>query len=179
MFINPKTAIQEGWIKGDITTANIQPNAIDFTVDRMFQLNVASDFILCEQYKDMRNSFEIFPSAEVITSTEPPQSNMFWNLQMGVYDALSNFYVEVPEGVAAYLIVRSTLNRNGLFVTSGLYDSGFIGHIGFAIHNNGGPAYIAPGTRVGQIIFVESQNVGTYAGGYNHIQGTTAHQTEV
>ena len=98
----------------------------------------------------------------------------FWSISShSVYDGMSDIYVELPEGVAAMLIIRSTFNRNGLFLTSGLYDSGYKGHLGFALHNRAdAQARVAPGTRVGQVIFVSSDSAGMYAGGWNHDQGT-------
>jgi deoxycytidine triphosphate deaminase len=84
---------------------------------------------------------------------------------------MSDVYVEVPAGVAAKLIIRSTLNRNGIFLTSGLYDAGFKGNLGFVLHNRAGEAYLAPGTRVGQIEFYKSDSEGLYLGGYNTKEG--------
>lgn len=165
MLISPRTAIAEGWIVGDFTEDSIQPNAIDFTADRMFMLDICSQFVLRKDSKIMRKSSELTP----VTF----QDDIFtgWVIPMGAYDVVSNFYVKVPTGVAAMLIVRSTLNRNGLFVTSGLYDSGFEGNIGFALHNRGGDSKIEQGVRVGQIMFVESDSVGKYAGQYNTQNG--------
>jgi hypothetical protein len=59
------------------------------------------------------------------------------------------------------------MNRNGVFLLSGLYDAGFSGSIGFIIYNMAGQALIGVGTRVGQIIFARSDSAGLYAGGYN------------
>ncbi|MEM4258050.1 MAG: hypothetical protein QXL17_02720 [Candidatus Thermoplasmatota archaeon] len=169
MFINPKIAIEKGWIKGNIEQKNIQPNAIDFTLDKLYKVNDWAEFYISESGKEMRNGTE----ALIISNPSNFFVGDFWKLEANsVYDGMSNMYVEIPDGVAAYLVVRSTLNRNGLFITSGLYDSGFRGHIGFVIHNRSGAAYIAPGTRVGQVIFVESENALRYAGGWNHNQGT-------
>ena len=166
MFINPKTAIEEGWVTG-ITNpeVQVQPNAIDFTLDHLFSID-DQPFIISEAGKTMRGGSPM--EISVVDSVE------YWNLRGGrVYDGMSDIYVDLPEGVAAQLIIRSTLNRNGLFLTSGLYDSGYKGHLGFAIHNRANErALIAPGTRVGQVIFVSSDSAGMYAGGWNHEAGT-------
>lgn len=175
MFINPKTAINNGWIKGDITDKHIQPNAIDFTLDRVFYINDAGGCAISEYGKRMRPQSEMTPlpvARSMYEIKDVPADMLGWRLDKASYDCMSNFYVEVPEGVAAYLIIRSTFNRNGLFVTSGLYDSGFKGHIGFVLHNVIGQTYLEQGVRVGQIIFVSSENAGVYAGGWNHEQGT-------
>lgn len=170
MFINPHTAIKEGWIKfpdwmnDTFREKCIQPNAIDFTLDDIFEMNplIPSEsryFRLSETTKRMR------------TFNRVNVEDGFFGFDIGCYDAISDFYVDIPEGVAAELIIRSTLNRNGLFITSGLYDSGFKGHIGFMLHNRGGYAEIAYHTRIAQIKFVKSDSAGMYAGGYNHKQG--------
>lgn len=175
MFISPKTAIEEGWIRHpDATTIDewnnqkfISPNAIDFTLDRLFNISY-TPFHISEEGKKMRGGEEITP---IVPRAE--SSPNYWKLDADtVYDGMSNAYLNIPEGVAAMLIVRSTFNRNGIFITSGLWDSGYVGHVGFAIHNRSAEAYITPGTRVGQIIFVSSDNAGVYAGGWNHAEGT-------
>ncbi len=166
MYINPLQAIREDWIKfpewmdEEMKLKCIQPNAIDITLDRAFKLSNVESFTFSETTKVMRTPIEV------------PTVNNYLTIDVGSTDILSDFFVNIPAGVAAFLIVRSTLNRNGLFVTSGLYDSGFNNLIGFAIQNNGHPAYIAPHTRVAQIVFVKSEDSGVlYTGGYNNNPG--------
>jgi deoxycytidine triphosphate deaminase len=169
MFLNPQTAIDEGWVtKITNPELQVQPNAIDFTLDTVHTVHTQDTFIITEQYKQMRGVVETHP----VPSRKNP-SEEFWHLSANsIHDGISKMYVNLPEGVAALLIIRSTFNRNGIFLTSGLYDSGFSGHISFMIHNRSGLAKIGKGTRIGQIIFVESNNVGLYSGGWNHAEGT-------
>ena len=183
MFISPKTAIQEGWvthpnckvIEDWFDHKFLNPNALDFTLDAVYTIASANAFIIDEENKMMRGGAPHLPIADRVTSKE------YWFMKgKSVYDCMSDLYVEVPEGVACQLIIRSTFSRNGLFLTSGLYDSGFKGNIGFAIHNNcEGIMKVGVGTRIGQIIFVESASEGVYAGQYNHEAGTAApHQVQ-
>lgn len=188
LFISPQTAIDNGWIKradgAEISAEYIQPNAIDFTIDRVFSSRLSAipfkvaDVNAAGAVKTVKQ----FPSFEELIATEDTDPKydrvpLFYLPNSESYDFLSDFYVELPEGVAALLIVRSTFNRAGLFVTSGLYDSGYKGNIGAALHNNGNtPAFVGKGTRVGQIIFVQSDSIGTYAGGYNQLLGELAVQ---
>jgi deoxycytidine triphosphate deaminase len=170
MFINPKTAIQKGWIRGiKDPDKQVQPNAIDFTADKAFYI-ADKEFYISETHKQMRGG-DPFPPGASYFEAEPRQS---WYIAGGeMLDFLSDVYVDLPEGVAAQLVIRSTLARNGLQLVSGLYDSGFKGHIGFLLHNRHRyEALIAEGTRVGQIIFISSDSAGTYDGGYNHDLGT-------
>ena len=170
MFISPKVAISEGWITGINDEAlQVQPNAIDFTLDNLFAINHMNLFVISEDKADkqMRGGYPI----EVANTDKAGKE--FWTLSPNeTYDGLSNIRVNLPEGVACQLIVRSTFNRNGIFLTSGLYDSGYEGNIGFALHNRSGMASVQKGVRVGQIIFVRSDSEGMYAGGWNHAEGT-------
>lgn len=161
MFINPKYAIEQGWVKG-IKDADkqVQPNAIDFTLDKLFVLSTDTAR-LSETAKTMRDPAPVLPT---------PTG---WAIEyQRVYDGMSDMFVKLPDGIAAILYTRSTLTRNGVFLASGLYDSGFKGHIGFTIYPIGGRIIIEPGTRVGQIAFVSAASAKMYAGGWNHEEGT-------
>lgn len=179
MFISPITAIENGWVTHpqckDVADFKqrkfVSPNALDFTLDKLFTIDESTRFVVSEQSKQMRGGEELIAETVVDASNQNSLGDHWTLLTNTVYDGMSDFYVEVPEGVAALLIIRSTFNRNGIFLTSGMYDAGFKGNIGFALHNRSGIAQIAPGTRVGQLIFVESQSEGQYEGGYNTAQG--------
>jgi deoxycytidine triphosphate deaminase len=184
MFIKPTYAIEQGWIRGITDPAKqVQPNAIDFTLDRlaMVQQNQGPLPFLTEDRKNMRTSVDVELSPQLTWTNKEDQSTWtterLWHMHAGrVYDGMSDMYVELPDGVAAILYTRSTLARNGVFLMSGLYDSGYKGHIGFTIYPIAGPFTIGPGTRVGQIAFVRAESAGLYAGGWNHNEGT--HYTE-
>lgn len=165
MFINPLTAIKEGWIQNvKNPTKQVQPNAIDFELSKVMSLDPSTIAYVSETEKVMRK----------ISALEPGTG---WMLEAGkVYDGMSEIYVELPSGVAAILYTRSTFARNGVFIMSGMYDSGYKGTIGYTIYTLGGPIGIAVGTRIGQIAFVQSDSAGVYAGGWNHAPGT--HYTE-
>lgn len=176
MFINPQDAINNGWITGDIQEDNIQPNGIDFTLDHLSTISGEPCAIVDYQdpgqksLKIMRSTLEQEP--KWIQEYQQYAWCLFPNK---TYDGMSDLYLDLPEDVSAFIITRSTLNRNQIFITSGLWDSGFQGHIGFAIHNSGqegGEAFIGKGTRVGQIVFVESSCTDMYDGDWSHGQGT-------
>lgn len=170
MLINPNTAIQEGWIQG-VTNPElqVQPNAIDFTVDDLYHIG-HHDLCVISEDKSER---QMRSSAPVDVSHVGEDGREWWTLSPNmVYDGLSKIYVDLPEGIACSLIIRSTFNRNGMFLTSGLYDSGYQGRIGFALHNRSGMAQIQRGVRVGQILFMPSDAAKMYAGGWNHSADT-------
>lgn len=166
MIFHPSKGVEDGWIRGIASDVQIQPNAIDVTLDKAFAPNFHDTFILSEQTKLHR------PTRELTTNDQDE-----WLFGPGALDCMSDIYVEIPEGLAGYLIVRSTLNRNGCFVTSGLYDQGFKGNIGFMLHSPYGMTKITRGTRVAQFVLVRSDDIGMmYEGGYNTDSGK--HWTE-
>lgn len=175
MLINPKTAIQQGWIKGIKNEAiQVQPNAIDFTADRIFDIQTGLFIIQTDPQNPLKEKKVMRGTHELLPGHNPGSTVGMFDLSRGSYDILSDVYVDLPAGVAALTIIRSSLCRNGLFLTSGLYDSGFQGHVGCVLHNQVGQSLIEQGTRIGQIMFVEASSAGLYAGSWNHSQDTVA-----
>jgi deoxycytidine triphosphate deaminase len=87
-------------------------------------------------------------------------------LDDGVYEIIMEVIITIGPDEAGYIITRSTLNRNGLFITSGLYDSGYSGVMAGALHVSGGPASIKKGTRVGQFLLFRAESIKQYDGDY-------------
>lgn len=179
MMYSPKEAIAKGWItlpEGVSYDEVVQPNAIDFTLDQLFGVSKTT-FVLAKNFTSHRGVQE---EVEAKPVTFGKGAGDFFELAPNTsYDAMSNFKVKLPEGVACTLIVRSSGNRNLMFITSGLYDSGYDNRIGFAIHNrSAGKAYLEKGVRIGQIIFHESKSEGLYAGQYNAPQAEGEHWTK-
>ena len=132
-----------------------QPNAVDLRVKKIFEINKKSPFIISEEDKTHRGSTEVQPDEEG-----------WFNLERGTYEIIMENVVSVEEGYAGFVITRSTLNRNGLFITSGLYDSGYHGVMAGCLHVRVGPAKIKKGTRVGQFILFEAETLSMYDGSY-------------
>lgn len=175
MIINPREAIANGWITGQIDEDNIQPNGIDFTVDDLYKLDRdASVFFLGTRTKKHAKWEKMVPYDALHDNKFREQS--FHLNSNSMYDFQSNMRVTLPEdGVSAFLIGRSTLNRNGLFITSGWYDSAFDGQISGMLRTSQLQAVIAKGARIGQIIFFKSDAAKAYNGQY---QGNAGHWTE-
>jgi deoxycytidine triphosphate deaminase len=162
MLANPKKMIEKGYVRNLFdTNKQIQPNAIDWTVDAVSLLDPTDEITITENQKNFRSQSPTSADKDGLFILEPYQQ----------YDVFSDMYVVVPEGKAAILVLRSTFVRNGLVLASGLYDSGFKGNIGAVLHTNGCKIRIGKGTRLGQIMFIDSESVGTYAGGYNNTDG--------
>lgn len=143
-----------------VQSGDTQPNAVDLRVAKVFEIDSSQPFIIDEDRKVHRGSKPL--EADVIMDGKP-----YWRLEAGKsYEFIMENIVTVADGEAGWVITRSTLNRNGIFITSGLYDSGYSGSMAAVAHIRVGDAFIMPGTRVGQYVSVEAETLHSYDGDY-------------
>lgn len=138
----------------NVEQKDIQPNAVDLRADKFFKV-ADTDFVISEDHKQHRGSIEI----------EPDLDGWFY-LEEGHYEVIMKNIVNVGNNEAGWVITRSTLNRNGLFLTSGLYDTGYNGVMAGMLHVTIGPARIKKGTRIGQYLNFEAESIKVYDGSY-------------
>ncbi len=139
------TSIQDG---------DVQPNAVDLRVGKIFMIK-SGEFKIDEESKSHRGSILMTTSADG-----------YWHLDPGSYEIIMENNIKVGDNEAGFVITRSTLNRNGVFLTSGLYDTGYEGVMAGVMHVNCGPMLIKPGTRVGQYLCWQAEAVSKYDGDY-------------
>ena len=139
------TAVQEG---------DSQPNAIDLRLDKVFGI-YNSEFVIDNESKKHRGTFEWLPD-----------DDGWYHLPEGTYEVVMENIVHIGPDEAGWVITRSTLNRNGVFITSGLYDSGYHGVMAGAMHVRGGPVKIKKGTRVAQFLLFKAEALSEYNGSY-------------
>lgn len=135
----------------------VTPNAIDIRLDRVFKLR-DTRFTVTESEKVHRDRVEL----------QPNEGSGMWHLDPGVYEAISENKITIGQGEAGFVITRSTLNRNGVFITSGLYDTGYHGNLAMVLHVTTGYMQIAPQTRIGQFLTFDAENLFDYDGDYGH-----------
>ena len=92
----------------------------------------------------------------------------YYNLQPGHYEVIMANEIVVGDNEAGWVITRSTLNRNGVFLTSGLYDSGYDGVMAAVLHVTCGDARIKKGTRIGQYLSFDAEMLSKYDGDYGN-----------
>ena len=138
----------------NVNEVDVQPNAVDLRLGKVFKIK-SETFALSEDYKVHRGSEELLPDAEG-----------FWHLEPGTYEVVMENIIEIGEGEAGWVITRSTLNRNGVFLTSGLYDSGYHGVMAGAMHVTTGPLTIRKNTRIGQFLLFKAESLHKYDGSY-------------
>lgn len=136
---------------------SLQPNAFDFKISRVFRFKTDLFELRENDSKTHRQQEEVFPD-----------ENGFWILTSGDYNVLTDTECKISEGEAGYVIQRSSLNRNGIFLTSGLYDSGFNNTLGCVMHVNGNGVFkVQRGSRIGQFILTKAETLKLYNGSYN------------
>lgn len=138
-----------------VLPGDVQPNAVDLRIGKVFAIR-NTDFVLSEDIKQHRGSDEIYPE----------DVEGWWKLEPGSYEVVMDNIITVGPDEAGWVITRSTLNRNGVFLTSGLYDSGYNGVMAGCMHVTAGPLVIRRGTRIGQYLSFKAQSLHAYSGSY-------------
>lgn len=138
----------------NVQEGDVQPNAVDLRLGKVFWID-SKEFAIDEEQKVHRGSVEM-----------KPDENGYYLLMPGHYEVVMENIIDVAEGQAGFVITRSTLNRNGVFLTSGLYDSGYNGVMAGVMHVNIGPMRIKQGTRIGQYLNWDAETLHKYDGDY-------------
>ena len=138
----------------NVQDGDSQPNAVDLRLGKVFYIREEL-FLVDENTKKHRGTLEIQPDEEG-----------YFNLKVGSYEVVMENIIHVGEGEAGWVITRSTLNRNGVFLTSGLYDSGYHGVMAGVMHVTIGPMKIKRGTRIGQYLSFDAESLSSYEGSY-------------
>jgi len=140
----------------NVEEKDIQPNAVDLRIGSVFKISDA-EFVIDEQKKVHRGS-----------SKMETDDHEYYNLQPGHYEVIMANEIVVGDNEAGWVITRSTLNRNGVFLTSGLYDSGYDGVMAAVLHVTCGDARIKKGTRIGQYLSFDAEMLSKYDGDYGN-----------
>lgn len=144
-----------------VTDGDVQPNAVDLRLGSVHRFvskhNPASTFVISDAEKTHRKTEEIFPNCEW------PD---YYHLEVGSYQIQFLNSITVGDGEAGWVITRSTLLRNGVYIVSGLYDAGYEGGMAALLVVSGGPARIKLGTRIGQYLSFEAETLHLYDGSY-------------
>lgn len=138
----------------NVKKEDIQPNAIDLRLGKVFKI-LPNIFEISNDHKKHRGSEELIPDSEG-----------YFTLHPGHYEVVMENIIHVGSGEAGWVITRSTLNRNGCFITSGLYDSMYHGAMAGVLHVTVDTARIKQGTRIGQYLSFDAEMLHGYDGDY-------------
>ena len=138
----------------NVEEGDVQPNAVDLRLGKVFKINDGL-FEVSNEDKRHRGTEEM-----------KPDHLGYYTLTPGHYEVVMENIIQVGEGEAGWVITRSTLNRNGCFITSGLYDTGYHGVMAGVLHVSVGTARIKQGTRIGQYLSFNAEALHSYDGSY-------------
>jgi deoxycytidine triphosphate deaminase len=138
----------------NVQEPDVQPNAVDLRLGKVFEIE-DDVFEISNDHKVHRGTKEILPDEDG-----------YYTLYPGHYEVVMENIIHVGEDEAGWVITRSTLNRNGCFITSGLYDSKYHGAMAGVLHVGIGKARIKQGTRIGQYLSFEAEMLHAYNGSY-------------
>lgn len=140
----------------NVEDGDIQPNAVDIRLGHLLKIENRQPFTLSADNQKQHHS----------TSRVVPDKDGYFMLPQGSYEFTAQNKITVGEGEAGFVIARSTLNRNGIIITSGLYDSGYSGVMAGVMHVMVPYVKIQHGAAIGQYLNFKSESIGKYAGSY-------------
>lgn len=161
MFINPKAILDQGIIQlpANVNADNVlQPNGIDLQVAEIFRIENANNTVFIGDDIATRH----LPTTKLIGDSQ----NTYKLEKFTSYKIETGYKIQIPDDMVAYIFTRSTLNRNGILVGSGLWDSGFKGFVGTTLYPFKDVCLHLP-CRVAQIAFLRAESAHLYAGTYN------------
>lgn len=157
MIVNPKKIVEQRLIENLTDNSfEIQQNGIDITLGEV-KLIVGGK--LGKNERVIGDYIPVVPDNDGYILFEPGNS----------YSIDFQQKIRVPDDMCAQIVQRSTLNRMGAFILSGVYDSGFENTIG-AVLRTTAPVLIQVGARVAQIVFSEADPASLYDGVYQGIK---------
>lgn len=183
MIINPKKAVENGWIN-NVDSRNIQQNGIDLRI-RDIEVNSQTpiypgDIIIPSLKKRIQTQPLTLTESEVWKSLNTPY-DCGWIINPAQYTERVLFiesfeYVEIPKDVGAVIITRSTMNRCGAIAISAFYDSGFCGPVRYTLYPHVmTPIALGKGDpSPAQIIFMDAESASLYNGVYKDKKDNSA-----
>lgn len=150
MLLNPNKMVEDNVIHNIDKETQLQPNSIDLTL-KSIKLITGGE-LMKESCKIKRDELKC-------------EGNVF-NLHEGqAYNVEFNEFVSIPNDIVAFVIHRSTLNRMGAQITSGIYDSGFNNYAG-AVLKTARKIKIEKNTRIATMFFIQAESSHIYNGQY-------------
>ncbi|AWR97335.1 dCTP deaminase [Acidianus sulfidivorans JP7] len=157
-----KYYLEKEWIKiSPLRDDTIRENGVDLRIgneiarfkktDKLFDAEKIEDFY----EKQQGNEFIIYPNEHVLLTTEE--------------------YIEMPADVMAFVNLRSSYARLGLFIPPTIVDAGFKGQITIEIIGSSFPIKVRTGDRFLHLIFAKTLTPveHPYQGKYQEQKGVT------
>lgn len=156
MIISPKKIVWEKILANiQDEVDQVQQNWIDLTLNTIEKLwTRANGLLKNSRVHTTREDVDYLPEDNTV------------KLDVGIYDITFNEEINIPNWMCAMIFTRSTVNRWGNFITSGLYDAGYHGVLGAILHVNV-PIILEKWVKLAQIVFSSAEEGSLYEWVYN------------
>ena len=136
-----------------------QPNSFDLKLNKVYIISRTYDKVgIIKGEKHLPNLVEISTNYNGDYLLEP----------LNTYIVEIEDDIEIPNDVAQFYLIRSTLLRCGITTCTALGDSGFKGHLMFLLKNESlNNVYITKGERIATAVNFEVAGASLYDGDYN------------
>jgi dCTP deaminase len=158
-----KYYLEKGWIViSPLSKDTIRENGVDLRVGNEVARFKKTDEVY-EEGKDIRSFFEIEKGDEFIIH---PNEHVL---------LVTEEYIKLPSDVMAFVNLRSSFARLGLFVPPTIVDAGFEGQLTIEVVGSQFPVKLKRGTRFLHLIFARTLTPveNPYNGKYQGQQGVT------
>ncbi len=138
----------------------VQPNAVDLKIKSVSLIHGGTVVLVGDRKQHAKR-----------TVVEPDDEGHYV-LTKGKYDIVFDGKVVIGDGEAGFLITRSSLNRNGITISSGLYDTGYNSIIGGVLHvPQNTTLVVGKNERLAQFLLFDADALHDYNGAYNENKG--------
>lgn len=172
MILNPKLILEKGILTLPINVdvdKVLQPNGIDLSVLSVSRI-MNGMLIVGDDVNTSHIPCSPLPLESILSlKTDEGFTKGYFLQKNHNYKIETGYELHLPEDVVAYIFTRSSLNRNGILVGSGLWDSGYHGPIGTTLYPFQDFVLVPPG-RIAQIVFMKAESSKLYQGSYNQAE---------
>lgn len=158
MLLNANQILQENLLLLENSQGKAAQVGYDLSLKAVQKLRGTGE-VLCE--KTLLGDYK---TMNLIRYSGKEGYKMGWYLTIGAYDIVFNEGCDIPSNRTAMIRQRSSLLRNGAFITSSIFDPGFktenMGTVMIVMV----PIFIEQNARVAQIYFHENEPGEVYAG---------------
>ena len=147
----------------ELNQDQIQPNGIDLCVAKVFKRKPEIYKFVLSKEKNKCRQIHIY---EIPSVYQHDLGDYGWNLNVGYYIIEMKEKVSIGDTEAGFVLPRSSLIRNGVMLSTGLYDSGYSGSMRHAMNIVDTNFILGKDVRIAQFILFNAEAISQYDGQY-------------
>lgn len=154
MNLTGKQLVEQGIITGEILEENIQQVGVDLNL-------IAVEAILGPGFIPKASKTKLATRRRVTPIDKEIDGQMYkvWELGVGVYDITLKQGCKIPANQRLRIVQRSSMLRNGVILSSSIFDPGFVTEAMGTVMLVNEPVFIEVGARIAQAYVSETNQV--------------------